>query len=272
MEVLLVNTCATPLKLDGLQLQVQPQQPTARTQQQPGSTGAAATGSVSADRSSSSAVTAQQQQQQQRSVSVMLAAGSKPVRVLLTHVPSKAGYAAITGVQVGVQGLGLVKSGFRWDLLPAGHTKTQPPAVILPAAVKRWLVSDFCLLSCKMICVIHPAAAKATVSTSDTGRHRRFQDSVVCVDGFVVQAMCKGVSWFQPFVQLLPAGRGSTGGAVAAAAAVVAAAEGRDQSRPQGCFTVLVQPHLPLLKVGHLTQHRQTAAAERASYGSAVPT
>jgi hypothetical protein len=64
--------------------------------------------------------------------------------------------------------------------------------------------------------------------------------------------MCKGVSWFQPFVQLLPAGRASSGGAVAAAAAVVAAAEGRDQSRPQGCFTVLVQPHLPLLKVGFM--------------------
>lgn len=170
MEVLLVNTCATPLKLDGLQLQVQvqPQQPTA-TQQQPGSTGAAAAGSAGADGSSSSAVTAQQQQHQaqaQRSVSVMLAAGSKPVRVLLTHVPSKAGYVAITGVQVGVQGL--VRSGFMWDLLLVGHTKTQPPAVILPAAVKRWLVLDLCLLSCEMVCHTHPAAAKATGSKSDT--------------------------------------------------------------------------------------------------------
>jgi hypothetical protein len=62
--------------------------------------------------------------------------------------------------------------------------------------------------------------------------------------------MSKGVSWYQPFVQLLPAGGASSGGAAAAAAAVMAAAGGRDQAKPQGCFTVLVQPRLPLIKVG----------------------
>jgi hypothetical protein len=67
------------------------------------------------------------------------------------------------------------------------------------------------------------------------------------------QAMCKGVSWYQPFVQLLPVGGASSGGAAAAAAAVVAAAGGRDQAKPQGCFTVVVQPQLPLIKVSVAT-------------------
>jgi hypothetical protein len=86
--VLLVNQCATVLKLDQLQLIVQPmpvqdkQQQQQQQQQQP----AAAEG--------------QQQQQQQRSVSVSLAAGSKPVRVLLGYTPKQAGYMAVTGVKV----------------------------------------------------------------------------------------------------------------------------------------------------------------------------
>jgi hypothetical protein len=62
--------------------------------------------------------------------------------------------------------------------------------------------------------------------------------------------MSKGVSWYQPFVQLLPAGSTSSGGAAAVAAAAVAAAGGgRDPAKPLGCFTVQVQPHLPLIKV-----------------------
>jgi hypothetical protein len=64
------------------------------------------------------------------------------------------------------------------------------------------------------------------------------------------QAMSKGVSWYQPFVQLLPAGTTSSGGAAAVAAAAVAAAGGgRDPAKPLGCFTVQVQPQLPLIKV-----------------------
>jgi hypothetical protein len=87
VEVVLVNPCATPLRLDGVQLQVQPHQP---------STAAAGVG---VDSGSSQAAGAQQQQQ--RSVSVMLAAGSKPVKVVLSYVPSRPGLMAITGVQVG---------------------------------------------------------------------------------------------------------------------------------------------------------------------------
>jgi len=82
VEVLLVNQCATVLKLDQLQLIVQPlpvQDKQQQQQQQP----AAAEG-----------------QQQQRSVSVSLAAGSKPVRVLLGYTPKQAGYMAVTGVKV----------------------------------------------------------------------------------------------------------------------------------------------------------------------------
>jgi hypothetical protein len=80
-----------------------------------------------------------------------------------------------------------------------------------------------------------------------------WQDNHVAVCN--LQAMCKGVSWHQPFVQLLPAGGVSSGGATAAVAAVVAAAGGRDQARPQGCFTVVVQPQLPLIKVSVATSH-----------------
>jgi hypothetical protein len=120
VEVVLVNTCATPLNLDGLQLQVQHQQQ--QQQRQPAGPqralnlaasatavppaeavmGAAAVGTC--DGSGLAANQPQlQQQQQQRSVSVKLAAGSKPVRVLLSHVPNKAGPVAVTGVQVRAQ-------------------------------------------------------------------------------------------------------------------------------------------------------------------------
>jgi hypothetical protein len=118
VEVVLVNTCATPLNLDGLQLQVQHQQ---QQQRQPAGPqrapnlaasatavppaeavmGAAAVGTC--DGSGLAANQPQLQQQQQRSVSVKLAAGSKPVRVLLSHVPNKAGPVAVTGVQVRAQ-------------------------------------------------------------------------------------------------------------------------------------------------------------------------
>lgn len=98
VEVLLVNTCATPLKLDGLQLQVHPQQQ--EPHPTPGAAGAGVGTAGDGSNGSSSNAAATQQQQQQRSVSVMLAAGSKPIRVLLSHVPNKAGYVAITGVQV----------------------------------------------------------------------------------------------------------------------------------------------------------------------------
>jgi hypothetical protein len=87
VEVVLVNPCATPLRLDGLQLQVQPHQPSILA--------------VGAGADSQAAAAQQQQQQQQRSVSVMLAAGSKPVKVVLSYVPSRPGLVAITGVQVG---------------------------------------------------------------------------------------------------------------------------------------------------------------------------
>jgi len=66
--------------------------------------------------------------------------------------------------------------------------------------------------------------------------------------------MSKGVSWFQPFVQLQANAGASGGGAAAAVAAatsaVAAAAAGRDHAQLQGSFTVVVQPRLPLIKVG----------------------
>lgn len=70
----------------------------------------------------------------------------------------------------------------------------------------------------------------------------------------IFQAMSKGVSWFQPFVQLQANAGASGGGAAAAVAAatsaVAAAAAGRDHAQLQGSFTVVVQPQLPLIKVG----------------------
>jgi hypothetical protein len=122
VEVLLVNPCATPLKLEQLQLVVQPL--LQQQQQQQGSdtatTGSsnssssignagkskqqqaleATAGSIKGGSSSSNSVPAQQQQQQQRSVSVSLAAGSKPVRVLLSHSVGRPGMVAVTGIQV----------------------------------------------------------------------------------------------------------------------------------------------------------------------------
>jgi hypothetical protein len=116
VEVVLVNTCATPLNLDGLQLQVQHQHQQQLPAAQPtcllgasDTTALAAAAVVGAAAGggdgSCSAAAQQQQQQQQRSVSVKLAAGSKPVRVLLSYVPHKAGPVAITGVQVWVHKL-----------------------------------------------------------------------------------------------------------------------------------------------------------------------
>jgi len=92
VEVLLVNPCATPLKLDGLQLQVQPHAPA----QAQAATSHAAADSSGGSSGGSSGLAALQQ----RSVSVMLSAGSKPLRVVLGYTPSKAGPVAITGVQV----------------------------------------------------------------------------------------------------------------------------------------------------------------------------
>jgi cobalamin biosynthesis Mg chelatase CobN len=116
VEVLLVNPCATPLRLQQLQLVVQPLPQ--QQQQQQGSdsttTGSSSSSSNAAGKSkqqqsleataggssSSSSVPAQQQQQQQRSVSVSLAAGSKPVRVLLSYSVGRPGMVAVTGIRV----------------------------------------------------------------------------------------------------------------------------------------------------------------------------
>jgi hypothetical protein len=114
VEVLLVNPCATPLKLEQLQLVVQPL-PQQQQQQQGGeiaTTGSTTSSSNAAGKSkqsqsleakaggSSSSVPSQQQRQQQRSVSVSLAAGSKPVRVLLSYSVGRPGMVAVTGIQV----------------------------------------------------------------------------------------------------------------------------------------------------------------------------
>jgi hypothetical protein len=114
VEVLLVNPCATPLKLEQLQLVVQPLPQQQQQQQQGGeiaTTGSTTSSSNAAGKSKqsqsleakaggSSSSVPSQQQQQQRSVSVSLAAGSKPVRVLLSYSVGRPGMVAVTGIQV----------------------------------------------------------------------------------------------------------------------------------------------------------------------------
>lgn len=82
------------MKLDHLQLVVQPLLPDAQQQQQQQQDNLFVRSE--SGRQSSAAAAA-------RSVSVSLAAGSKPVRVVLPYTPIKAGLSAITGIQVGVR-------------------------------------------------------------------------------------------------------------------------------------------------------------------------
>lgn len=83
-----------------------------------------------------------------------------------------------------------------------------------------------------------------------------------------VQATSRGTSWFQPFVQL-PSVPGSPGAAAMVMAAVAAAAGARERVKPQGCFTVLVQPPVPLVRVSGATrQHSAGLGWYRSQWGA----
>lgn len=116
VEVTLVNPCATPLRLEQLQLQTQvlpPQgnktpQSASLLQQQQQQQSALGMSCVVAGAGERDALPSQQQQQQQeepRAVTITLPAGSKPTRVLLSHKPTAPGLLLITGVRVCLRGM-----------------------------------------------------------------------------------------------------------------------------------------------------------------------
>lgn len=88
-------------------------------------------------------------------------------------------------------------------------------------------------------CLIHSLHTPANSTHQPCLPSRR--NNPACLPAFLpaCQASCWGVSWYQPFV-VLPS---------VTAVAAAAGAAAREAVRPQGVFTVVVQPPLPLLKV-----------------------